>query len=60
MRNLSSAVVECTDLRGGAALVVAALAAQGTTEIRKIGHIDRGYEKLEENLSSVGAIIKRC
>ncbi len=60
VRSLSGAVVECTDLRGGAALVVAALAAQGTTEIRKIGHIDRGYEKLEDNLSSVGAIIKRC
>jgi UDP-N-acetylglucosamine 1-carboxyvinyltransferase len=60
VRNLSGAVVECTDLRGGAALVVAALAAQGVTEIRKIGHIDRGYEKLEENLSSIGAKIERC
>lgn len=60
VRSLSGASVECTDLRGGAALVVAALAANGTTEINKINHIDRGYEKLTENLSYLGAEIKRC
>ncbi len=60
IRSLSGAPVECTDLRGGAALVIAALAANGTTEIGKIGHIDRGYENLTENLASLGAVIERC
>lgn len=60
VRSLSGAAVECTDLRGGAALVIAALAANGTTEIGKIGHIDRGYEKLTENLSLLGATVERC
>ncbi len=56
---LHSAQVRCTDLRGGAAIVIAALAAQGQSEILEIGHIDRGYERLEESLSSVGAAIRR-
>lgn len=56
---LSGASVECTDLRGGAALVVAALAAWGETEIDKIYHIDRGYDRFEENLCALGAKIKR-
>lgn len=56
---LSGAATECTDLRGGAALVVAGLAAEGTTEIDKIFHIDRGYESIEENLRALGAEIKR-
>jgi len=60
VKALSGASVECTDLRGGAALVIAALAANGTTEISKIYHLDRGYEKLSENLSSMGALIERC
>lgn len=60
VKNLFGATVECTDLRGGAALVVAALAAQGTTEIGKIEHIDRGYEKLTYNLACLGASIERC
>ena len=60
VKNLSGAVVECTDLRGGAALIIAALAANGETEINKIHHLDRGYEKLTENLSSLGALIERC
>lgn len=57
---LSGAQVECTDLRGGAALVIAGLAAEGTTEVTQIYHIDRGYEKIEENLQSVGAVIRRA
>ena len=57
---LSAANVECTDLRGGAALVIAALAANGTTEISKTYHLDRGYEKLNENLNRLGAVIERC
>ncbi len=56
---LSGAGVECTDLRGGAALVVAGLAAEGTTQIDKIFHIDRGYESIEENFRLLGADIKR-
>ena len=56
---LSGAPVEATDLRGGAALVVAGLAAHGVTEIGGLHHLDRGYEKLEENLSALGADIAR-
>lgn len=56
---LSAASVSCTDLRGGAALVVAALAAKGTSVIDKIYHIDRGYEKIEHSLKELGAKIKR-
>lgn len=59
VRNLSGASVECTDLRGGAALVIAALAANGTSEINKVHHIDRGYEDLTENLKMLGAEIER-
>lgn len=56
---LYGAQVEATDLRGGAALVLASMAAEGRSEISKIGHIDRGYEKIEETLSALGADIKR-
>ena len=56
---LYGATVEATDLRGGAALVVAALAADGITKINGIGHIDRGYEALEKAFHSLGARIKR-
>jgi UDP-N-acetylglucosamine 1-carboxyvinyltransferase len=56
---LSSAPVMMSDLRAGAALVIAALSASGTTEIRRIYHSDRGYEKLSYKLSSLGADIKR-
>ncbi len=58
-QRLSAASTECTDLRGGAALVVAALNAEGTSEIDKISHIDRGYEKIEDYLTALGADIKR-
>ena len=54
---LSGAPVECTDLRGGAALVLAALAAQGTTEITQLQHLDRGYEAMACTLGEVGAHI---
>lgn len=56
---LTGATVYADDLRGGAALIVAGLQAQGTTTIKKIHHIDRGYEKIEEYLSRLGANIKR-
>lgn len=57
VHRLMGANVECTDLRGGAALVVAALSAKGTTNISKIYHIERGYENLVDNLSYLGADI---
>ena len=56
---LFGADVEATDLRGGAALVIAAMAASGSTTINNIFHIDRGYENFEQTLSEIGARIKR-
>jgi len=56
---LCGAPVMATDLRASASLVVAALAAENTTEIGRIYHLDRGYEKLEEKLKSLGAMIDR-
>lgn len=56
---LHNAVVEVCDLRAGATLVLSALAAKGESVIYGIEHIDRGYEKFEHRLSSLGAIIKR-
>ncbi|KAH7651801.1 UDP-N-acetylglucosamine 1-carboxyvinyltransferase protein [Dioscorea alata] len=51
--------VEAADLRGGAALVLAGMAAEGTTEVAGVAHIDRGYQGLETKLQSLGANIKR-
>ena len=51
--------VNATDLRGGAALVVAGLSAKGSTVIGNVSHIDRGYEKIEESFKKLGADIKR-
>ena len=51
--------VSCPDLRGGAALVVAGLAAKGVTEIGSLEHIDRGYERPDECLKNIGADIER-
>ena len=59
VEKLHSASMRCTDLRGGAALVVAALAAEGTSAIREIRHIDRGYEDLDRHLRSIGGEIIR-
>ena len=56
---LYGAPVTATDLRAGAALVVAGLMAKGTTEIYEPGYITRGYERLEEKLRSLGADIRR-
>lgn len=57
---LRGADAEATDLRGGAAVAVAALAAEGTTCLSGISHIDRGYEKFEEAVSSLGGNIRRA
>ena len=59
VETLHSAPVRCTDLRGGAALCVAALAAQGDTRISEISHIDRGYEDIARDLRALGAHIRR-
>jgi len=48
-----------TDLRASASLIVAALAAEGETDIKRIYHLDRGYEKIEEKLKKLGADIRR-
>ena len=55
VERLHSAPVRCTDLRGGAALCVAALAAEGETRVSQICHIDRGYEDLARDLRALGA-----
>ena len=59
VKNLTGANVKATDLRAGAALVTAALKAQGVTEISNIYHIDRGYCGFDEKLRSLGAKITR-
>lgn len=59
VKKLIGANVYARDLRGGAALVLAGLAADGETVISDVKHIDRGYEKLEEKLRKVGASIQR-
>ena len=59
IKKLSGAKVKATDLRAGAALVIAALAAQGETEICNIDHIERGYENFDKKLSSVGINIQK-
>ncbi|MBQ4249886.1 MAG: UDP-N-acetylglucosamine 1-carboxyvinyltransferase, partial [Clostridia bacterium] len=56
---LTGAHICALDLRGGAALAVAALSAQGRSEIHNICHIERGYERFDETLSGLGARITR-
>jgi UDP-N-acetylglucosamine 1-carboxyvinyltransferase len=59
VKRLFGAPVKATDLRGGAALVVAALGAEGTTDITGLTHIDRGYDDLAGVLKELGADIVR-
>ena len=59
VERLSGAQVMASDLRASAALVLAAIAARGDTEIQRIYHLDRGYESLEQKLGAVGAKIER-
>lgn len=56
---LIGAPVMASDLRASAGLVVAGLAAEGVTTVHRVYHIDRGYEKIEERLASLGALIER-
>ncbi len=59
VEKLSGAPVYSTDLRAGAALIIAGTSAYGTTEIYNLEHIDRGYENIEERFRSIGAQIER-
>jgi UDP-N-acetylglucosamine 1-carboxyvinyltransferase len=56
---LRGATVMAADIRAGAGLVLAALAAEGASEILRVYHIDRGYDRLEDKLARLGADIKR-
>lgn len=59
VRRLTGAPVMASDLRASASLVLAGLAATGKTEVQRIYHLDRGYERIEERLNAVGARIRR-
>ncbi|HSC41904.1 MAG TPA: UDP-N-acetylglucosamine 1-carboxyvinyltransferase [Candidatus Binatia bacterium] len=59
VRDLSGAPVMASDLRASVALILAGLVAKGTTEVSRVYHLDRGYEKIEKKLSQIGAQIVR-
>ena len=59
VKSLTGANVSATDLRGGAALVLAALGAEGESQVGEVSHIDRGYDSIEETLGKLGANIIR-
>lgn len=59
VRSLSGAPLMATDLRASASLILAGLVAEGNTEVSRIYHLDRGYEKIEEKLKGLGAKIER-
>jgi UDP-N-acetylglucosamine 1-carboxyvinyltransferase len=56
---LESAPVRALDIRAGAAMVIAALTADGETEIEDLHHVDRGYQGFEEKLTALGARVRR-
>ena len=56
---LTGAPVMATDLRASVSLVIAGLIAKGETEINRVYHLDRGYERIEDKLSACGASIRR-
>jgi len=58
-RHLVGTKVMSTDLRASASLILAGLAARGTTEVLRVYHIDRGYEQIEKKLQGLGAEITR-
>jgi len=60
VRELIGAPVMASDLRASAALVLAGMVAKGETQVRRVYHIDRGYERIEEKLNRLGADITRC
>ena len=57
--SLTGAEIMATDLRASAGLVIAGLIAKGETTVRRIYHLDRGYERIEEKLGRIGATIQR-
>ena len=57
--SLHGATVEATDLRAGASLILAGLAAEGETTVRNMKYVDRGYQNLEANLTALGARVER-
>ena len=59
VEKLTAAPVYSTDLRAGAALIIAGIAAEGETEVYNLEHIDRGYEDIESKFRGLGAIINR-
>ena len=59
VEKLSGAIVMATDLRASASLVIAGLAAQGETQVDRIYHLDRGYDRMEHKLTLLGAKIER-
>lgn len=59
VKGLTGAPVYMTDLRAGAALIIAGITASGTTEVYNLDHIDRGYENIEEKFRKLGAKIQR-
>jgi UDP-N-acetylglucosamine 1-carboxyvinyltransferase len=58
VKSLSGAPVNATDIRTGASLIVAALQAEGESQITGVDHIDRGYEDIVSSLDSIGAVIE--
>ena len=59
IKKLKGAPLMATDLRASASLVLAGLVAEGTTEVLRVYHLDRGYQRIEEKLKSLGADIQR-
>ena len=59
VKEMNGAPVMATDLRASMSLIIAGLAAKGETQVQRVYHLDRGYERLEEKLSAVGADIER-
>jgi UDP-N-acetylglucosamine 1-carboxyvinyltransferase len=56
---LRGATVKALDIRSGAAMVMAALSAEGTTQIDNVSYIDRGYQDIDQRLLSLGAVVRR-
>ena len=60
VNSLSGAPLMACDLRASAAMLLAAIAADGESQIRRVYHLDRGYVRLEQKLNQIGARIRRC
>jgi UDP-N-acetylglucosamine 1-carboxyvinyltransferase len=60
VERLQGAPVMATDLRASACLILAGLMAEGQTEIQRVYHLDRGYERLDEKLAALGADVRRA